>query len=109
MVWGGGDPNGQHHRRRRANNDLPNLFNGSTKTSTIMVVNRARFTDRFIFSFFSEHRPANNFPAGPAPVSEENVTFLTSMGFSRERVIRALQRANGNVEAATNLLLAPTN
>lgn len=39
------------------------------------------------------------------PPSEENITFLVSMGFNRERVIRALQSTGGNVEAATNLLL----
>ena len=37
--------------------------------------------------------------------SEENITFLTSMGFSRDRVLRALQTTGNNVEAATNLLL----
>lgn len=37
--------------------------------------------------------------------SEENVNVLTSMGFSRERVVRALQTTGNNVEAATTLLL----
>lgn len=37
--------------------------------------------------------------------SEENITFLTEMGFSREQVLRALNSTANNVEAATNLLL----
>ena len=45
-----------------------------------------------------------NRPQEEAP-SEENVNFLTGMGFSRERVVRALQTTGNNVEAATNLLL----
>ena len=45
-----------------------------------------------------------NRPQEEAP-SEENVIFLTGMGFSRERVVRALQTTGNNVEAATNLLL----
>ena len=55
----------------------------------------------FIYSLgLSEVRPNDR----QVP-SEENVTFLTSMGFSRDRVVRALQTMGNNVEAATNLLL----
>jgi hypothetical protein len=64
-------------------------------------------TSLFSFGFFfilfwalTEVRPND-----PTPPSEENVTFLTSMGFSRDRVMRALQTTGNNVEAATNLLL----
>jgi len=40
-----------------------------------------------------------------APPSEEHIQILTSMGFSREEVIRALERCNNDVQLATNLLL----
>lgn len=54
----------------------------------------------FLGRFFLEARPIDR-----VPPSEENVTFLTSMGFSRDRVMRALHTTGNNVEAATNLLL----
>lgn len=41
----------------------------------------------------------------PPPPSEEAITQLTSMGFDREAVIRALQQTDNNVEAAANRLL----
>lgn len=56
------------------------------------------FLGRFFLSL--EARPNNR-----VPPSEENVTFLTSMGFSRDRVMRALQTTGNNVEAAANLLV----
>lgn len=41
----------------------------------------------------------------PPPPSEEAIEQLTSMGFEREAVIRALQMSGNNVEAAANRLL----
>ena len=41
----------------------------------------------------------------PVIAIEEYVTSLVDMGFSRERATLALQRANNNVEMATNFLL----
>lgn len=71
-----GEQGANGHPRRRRANDFPNLFNPN------------------------EARPNNR-----VPPSEENVTFLTSMGFSRDRVMRALQTTGNNVEAAANLLV----
>jgi len=42
----------------------------------------------------------------PPPPSEEAIEQLTSMGFEREAVLRALQMSDNNVEAAANRLLA---
>ena len=44
-------------------------------------------------------------PRPPPPPPEEAVAQLTSMGFDREAVIRALQQTDNNVEAAANRLL----
>ncbi|EFX80802.1 hypothetical protein DAPPUDRAFT_51066, partial [Daphnia pulex] len=69
----------------------------------------ARITDMTFGRLLSSSPPADGpmevRPNDPTPPSEENVTFLTSMGFSRDRVMRALQTTGNNVEAATNLLL----
>ena len=43
--------------------------------------------------------------ASPPPPPEEAITMLTSMGFEREAVIRALQQTDNNVEAAANRLM----
>ena len=43
--------------------------------------------------------------APPPPPPEEAITMLTSMGFEREAVIRALQQTDNNVEAAANRLM----
>ena len=45
-------------------------------------------------------------PQPPPPPSEEAIEQLTSMGFDREAVIRALEMSTNNVEAAANRLLA---
>lgn len=39
------------------------------------------------------------------PPSEENISTLVGLGFEREAVVRALENANNNVDAAANLLL----
>ena len=44
-------------------------------------------------------------PRPPPPPSEEAITQLTSMGFDRQAVIRALQQTDNNVEGAANRLL----
>lgn len=44
-------------------------------------------------------------PQPPSPPPEEAIEQLTSMGFEREAVIRALQMSGNNVEAAANRLL----
>jgi hypothetical protein len=44
-------------------------------------------------------------PRPPPPPSEEAIEQLTSMGFEREAVVRALQQCDNNVEAAANRLL----
>lgn len=44
-------------------------------------------------------------PRPPPPPPEEAIAQLTSMGFDREAVIRALQQTDNNVEAAANRLL----
>ena len=44
-------------------------------------------------------------PRPPPPPPEEAIAQLTSMGFDRESVIRALQQTDNNVEAAANRLL----
>lgn len=44
-------------------------------------------------------------PQTPSPPPEEAIEQLTSMGFEREAVIRALQMSGNNVEAAANRLL----
>lgn len=93
MQWGEQAANG-HPRRRRAN-DFPNIFNPNRK---IFFYISPEFWADSHFSF-TEVRPNDRAP------SEENVTFLTSMGFNRDRVVRALQTTGNNVEAATNMLL----
>lgn len=67
------------------------------------IIQRPCFRSNSFFILFwalTEVRPND-----PTPPSEENVTFLTSMGFSRDRVMRALQTTGNNVEAAANLLV----
>ena len=49
--------------------------------------------------------PAAPRPPPPPPPSEETIALLTSMGFEREAVIRALQQTDNNVEAAANRLM----
>ena len=44
-------------------------------------------------------------PRPPPPPSEEVIAQLTSMGFDRQAVIRALQQTDNNVEGAANRLL----
>lgn len=44
-------------------------------------------------------------PPPPPPPPEEAISQLTSMGFAREAVIRALQQTDNNVEAAANRLM----
>ena len=44
-------------------------------------------------------------PRPPPPPPEEAIAQLTSMGFDREAVVRALQATDNNVEAAANRLL----
>ena len=44
-------------------------------------------------------------PHPPPPPSEEAIAQLTSMGFDRQAVIRALQQTDNNVEGAANRLL----
>lgn len=44
-------------------------------------------------------------PRPPPQPSEEAIAQLTSMGFDRQAVIRALQQADNNVEGAANRLL----
>lgn len=44
-------------------------------------------------------------PRPPPPPPEEAIAQLTSMGFDRQAVIRALQQTDNNVEAAANRLL----
>lgn len=46
--------------------------------------------------------------APPSPPSEVAIEQLTSMGFDRESVIRALQRNNNNIERAADRLLSGT-
>lgn len=41
----------------------------------------------------------------PPPPSEEAIELLTSMGFERQAVIRALQQTDNNIEAAANRLM----
>lgn len=51
---------------------------------------------------FNQAAPQNN----PLPQpSEENVRMLMDMGFPRERVVAALQRANNDINVATTILL----
>lgn len=45
-------------------------------------------------------------PAPVAPPSEADIEMLMSMGFERDRVVRALQQSRNNVEAAANILLS---
>ncbi|EED91735.1 predicted protein [Thalassiosira pseudonana CCMP1335] len=49
--------------------------------------------------------PAVQPPRPPQPPPEEAIAMLSSMGFDRDAVIRALQQADNNVEAAANRLL----
>lgn len=44
-------------------------------------------------------------PRPPVPPPEEAIAQLTSMGFEREAVVRALQQTDNNLEAAANRLL----
>jgi len=44
-------------------------------------------------------------PRPPPPPPEEAIGQLTSMGFERQAVVRALQQTDNNVEAAANRLL----
>ena len=44
-------------------------------------------------------------PRPPPPPPEEAIAQLTSMGFDRQSVIRALHQTDNNVEAAANRLL----
>lgn len=96
MQWGEQGANG-HPRRRRAN-DFPNIFNPNRRRFSIFF-STEHWTDFFFVLLFVEVRPNDRAP------SEENVTLLTSMGFSRDRVVRALQTTGNNVQAATNMLL----
>ena len=50
--------------------------------------------------------PAVPRPRQPSPPPEEAIEQLTSMGFERAAVIRALEMSGNNVEAAANRLLA---
>jgi len=59
---------------------------------------------RRVFNNFPNFNMNDNRRENVEP-SEENVNFLTGMGFSREQVLRALHGTSNNVEAATNLLL----
>ena len=45
-------------------------------------------------------------PRPPPPPPEEAIAQLTSMGFDRESVVRALQQTDNNIEAAANRLLS---
>eukprot|EP00164_Ancoracysta_twista_P003319 GFYU01004430.1.p1 GENE.GFYU01004430.1~~GFYU01004430.1.p1 ORF type:complete len:331 (-),score=34.05 GFYU01004430.1:313-1305(-) len=62
----------------------------------------------------ADFRPHINPPQARAPPpvvqppSEESISQLTDMGFSRQSVLAALARANNNVEIATNHLLDST-
>lgn len=49
--------------------------------------------------------PVVQAPQAPPPPSEEAITQLTSMGFDRVAVVRALGQTDNNVEAAANRLL----
>ncbi|CAG0922373.1 unnamed protein product [Notodromas monacha] len=56
------------------------------------------------------NRGFDNFNRGAPPpeqvVADETlVASLVDMGFSRERAVRALQRANNDIEMATNFML----
>jgi len=44
-------------------------------------------------------------PPPPQPPSEDSISALTSMGFSRDAVVMALQRTNNDLQLATNVLL----
>jgi len=48
---------------------------------------------------------ANFQPVVRTAITDEQVTALTSMGFDREAVVQALERSNGDLHIATNLLL----
>jgi UBA/TS-N domain len=85
-MWGDHLVNGARRQRVNAFNPMSNALSLSSISC--------------LTHYFS---PVNR-PQEEAP-SEENVNFLTGMGFSRERVVRALQTTGNNVEAATNLLL----
>jgi len=75
MMWGGPAAANEMQQRRRAFGNNFPNFNANTRETV------------------------NEEP------SEENITFLTEMGFSREQVLRALNSTANDVEAATNLLL----
>jgi hypothetical protein len=45
-------------------------------------------------------------PPPPPPAPEESIQSLMGLGFERDRVVRALQSRDNNVEAAANFLLS---
>lgn len=47
--------------------------------------------------------------APPPPAPEEAIESLMNLGFERDRVIRALQSRDNNIEAAANFLLSGTD
>jgi len=49
--------------------------------------------------------PAPAAPRPPPPPPEEAIVQLTSMGFERQAVVRALQQTDNNIEAAANRLM----
>lgn len=53
------------------------------------------------FGLFGQVHQQNN-----VPQSEEQVQFLVSMGFSRERAVEALRLANNDLGSATSILLS---
>jgi hypothetical protein len=53
-------------------------------------------------------RAVTSQPPQPQPPSPENIEQLTSMGFDRETVVRALQQSNNSVERALDRLLGGT-
>lgn len=50
-------------------------------------------------------QPQQEHQEASPPPTESNVRLLTDMGFSRERVVDALRRANDDVQTATNFLV----
>ncbi|MGH0165555.1 UNVERIFIED_CONTAM: hypothetical protein FKN15_001026 [Acipenser sinensis] len=53
----------------------------------------------------ADPRPAQNNPANPPQVSEEQVARLMEMGFSRVDALEALRASNNDINIATNFLL----
>lgn len=64
-------------------------------------VRRARVNQRAVPNFQQQNHP----PQPPPQPSEENITAVSEMGFTRQQAIFALQMSNNNVQLATNLLL----